>query len=367
MKEKALELLNIFYDNGYEAYIVGGFVRDALLGRESYDIDICTNATPKDIKEIFKNVDLPHEEYGSVHLTYKKVNFEITTYRLDLEYKDKRKPSKIFYTNKLIIDLKRRDFTVNTICMDKDGNILDLLNAKEDLKNKVLRVVGDANKKLDDDALRILRAIRFSMELKFEMDESLKKAIINNRKGLERLSFDRKKQELQRIFSSKNSSLGISLLREFELDKYLGINLNKYIVITNDPLGIWAQINPSDKYTFTSNEKTYLKAILRVLEAGNINDIVLYKEGNYVCSIACNILKIDESVIHNRFESLPIKKQSDIKINGKDIIELLNPKDMKIIKTIINDIEEKIIYRKLNNEKEELIKYIIDTYQNNVI
>lgn len=367
MKEKALEILNIFYDSGYEAYIVGGYVRDTLLGKESYDIDICTNATPKEIKEIFKNVKLSNEDYGSVYLTYKKSNFEITTYRLDLDYKDKRKPSKVFYTNKLIIDLKRRDFTVNTLCMDKDGNIVDLLNVKDDLQNKVLKVVGDANKKLYEDALRILRAIRFAMDLKFTMDDDLKRAINNNKKGLEKLSFYRKKEELQRIFSSRNSAYGISLLREFELDRYLGIDLNKYIVITNDPLGIWTQINPNSNYPFTSNEKSYLEAILRVLKENNIDDMTLYKEGNYVCSIAGNILKIDESIIHNRFENLPIKKHSDIKINGKDIIDVLNPDNLSIIKNIMKDIEEKIIYKKLKNEKEELIKYVIDTYQNNML
>ena len=106
MLEKALELLKIFEEHGYEAYLVGGFVRDFLINRKSNDVDICTNATPMDVKEIFKDVKLPFEGYGSVHLTYKKVNFEITTYRMDLEYKNGRSPSKIMYTDSLFIDLR---------------------------------------------------------------------------------------------------------------------------------------------------------------------------------------------------------------------------------------------------------------------
>ena len=148
MKEKALELLKIFSENGYEAYLVGGFVRDYVLGKKSFDIDICTNATPRQVQEIFKGAKLPFEGYGSVHLSYKNINFEITTYRMDLEYKDKRKPSKIVYTNSLLIDLKRRDFTMNTLCMDKDGNVIDKLDAIDDIKNGIIKTVGNAYKKI---------------------------------------------------------------------------------------------------------------------------------------------------------------------------------------------------------------------------
>ena len=98
--EKACELLQMFYSSGYEAYVVGGFVRDIILGRNSFDVDIATNATPKEVQMIFKDVKLPFEGYGSVHLVYKKVNYEITKYRMEIEYKDKRKPSKIVYTDK---------------------------------------------------------------------------------------------------------------------------------------------------------------------------------------------------------------------------------------------------------------------------
>ena len=367
MKEKALELLNMFYNNGYEAYVVGGFVRDMLLKKESYDIDIATNATPKDIKEIFKDVKLPGFSYGSVSLIYKKTNFEITTYRMDLEYKDKRKPSKIIYTDKLIIDLKRRDFTINTLCMDKYGNVIDLLNAMPDWKDTVSKTVGNANDILSEDALRILRAIRFATTLDFKLDKDLKDAIINNKDGLNDLSYFRKKQELNKIFSSPNVLKGIDLLKRFNLDAYLGINIDKKIVKTDDPIGIWAQVSPSDKYQFTNNEKSYLNAISKVLKDGSINDIELYKNGNYVCYIAAQILNIDKTSIYDKYDNLPIKKQEDIKISKKEIIDILNLSDKSILKDIIKDLEMKILLRKLDNNHDVLLKYIIDKYKNSVL
>lgn len=111
---------------------------------------------------------------------------------MDLEYQDKRKPSKIVYTDKLIIDLRRRDFTMNTLCMDKNKNIIDLLNARCDIENNVIKTVGNANRRLKEDSLRILRAIRFATELDFSIDEELKDAIINNRELVKDLSFYRK-------------------------------------------------------------------------------------------------------------------------------------------------------------------------------
>lgn len=365
--EKALELLKIFENNGYEAYLVGGFVRDYILKRASVDVDICTNATPKEIQEIFKNVRLPFEQYGAVHLMYKKVNFEITTYRMDLEYGNGRRPSRIMYTDKLSIDLKRRDFTMNTLCMSSKRKIINMFNGLDDIKKRVIRMVGEPDKKLKEDSLRILRAIRFATELNFKIDDKLKKAIIKNREELNNLSYFRKKDELNKIFASPNANLGISLIKKYGLSKYLGINVNKKVVNTNDPIGIWAQVSPDSNYQFTSNEKDYIKAILRVLRDKSINDMELYREGNYVCYIAAQILGINATNIYDRCDDLPIKKTSDIKINGKDIIDLLNPKDKTIIKNIMKDIEEKIIGRKLVNESEELKKYILNNYSKNVL
>lgn len=353
-----MELLKIFEDNNYEAYLVGGFVRDYILKRQSSDVDICTNATPMQIKEIFKEVKLPFESYGSIHLNYKKVDFEITTYRMDLEYKNKRNPSKIMYTDKLEIDLKRRDFTMNTLCMDSSGKIIDLFNNRQDIDNKIIKTVGDANKKLAEDSLRILRAIRFATELNFAIDDELSYAIVQNEYLLSDLSFFRKKQELNRILLSSNVLYGISLLKKYNLDKYLDIQINDDFVKTSDPIGMWVQLKPSEKYQFTSNEKRYIKSIDDIINSGNIDDITLYKNGNYISLIAAQIMGIDERLVHDMYDKLPIKKISDIALKPRDIIDLLNIKDNYKIKDILNDLEGEILIGDLNNNKEDIKKYL---------
>ena len=138
MKETALEFLNIIENAGYKAYIVGGFVRDYLMKLESTDIDITTSATPKDLKKILENIPFSkllnvEDNYGMVRVTYKNVLFEVTTFREELEYLDNRHPSSVRYVDDLIMDLKRRDFTINAICMDKEGNIIDPLNGYDDI------------------------------------------------------------------------------------------------------------------------------------------------------------------------------------------------------------------------------------------
>ncbi len=362
MEGKAIEILNIFDEKGYEAYIVGGYVRDKILGKKSGDIDICTNATPKEIKSIFNDALLPYEKYGSVKLLYKKINFEITTYRMDLEYKDARKPSKIMYTDRLVIDLKRRDFTMNTLCINKKGKIVDILNNRLDIENRIIKTVGNADKKIKEDSLRILRAIRFASELNFKLDSDLKNAIICNKSLLESLSYFRKKQELNKLFSSNYVLYGLKLIKELELEKYLDINVPSNVVKTNDPLGMWVQVNHSDKYEFTNNELKYIKLIKNVIENGVITDIELYHYGNYVCYIAAQILGIDEAIIYDRYDNLPIKKSSDIDISIDDMINIINLKDKSKIKIVINDLENRIINRKLLNNYDKIKEYLTSKY-----
>lgn len=359
---KALELLKIFEEHGYEAYLVGGFVRDYIIQRPCIDVDVCTNATPMQVKQIFGNVELPFEQYGAVHLTYNKVDFEITTYRVDLEYNNGRSPSKIVYTDKLKVDLQRRDFTINTLCMDSKGNIIDTFNGLNDINRKTIRCVGDAYKSFREDSLRMLRAIRFATELNFNLDDDLKKAIISNRSSLKKLSFFRKKQELNRIFSSPNAIRGMELIRLLKLDAYLGISLDKDVIKTNDPIGVWAQISPDERYPFTSNEHGYLKSIIRVVKDKRINDMELYREGNYVCYIAAQILKLDEVNVYDRYDALPIKKVSDIMLKPLEIINYLRLEDRSVVKEIIRDLEEKIINRKIPNTKEAITNYLASNY-----
>ena len=270
MYNASIKVLNKIIENGFEAYIVGGYPRDIYLARKSSDVDICTNATPKDIKNIFNNVILPTHEYGSVTVIYKKIRFEITTYRKDLKYINNRVPSKVKYTDDLFEDLRRRDFTVNTLCMNERGEILDVLNIKEDFDNKVIRTVGDAKNKISEDSLRILRAVRFSTILNFDLDKDLKKAIKKYGYLLKKLSYFRKKEELDRIFASQNKKKGIDLINELDLSKYLELDFTD-VILTPSTINIWAQLNVDDIYSFTNNEKEVIKKIKEIkdTELGN--------------------------------------------------------------------------------------------------
>ena len=203
MLNTALKLIKTIEEHGYTAYIVGGFVRDQLLNIPSNDIDICTSARPSDIRNIFPNSCLPNEAYGSVTVIIKNIRFEITTFRKEIRYLNNRKPIEFEYIDNLLDDLKRRDFLINTICMDKDGKIIDLLNGKSDLDKKEIHTVGDSIYKFSEDALRILRAVRFATNLNFRLSDEVKNAIRETKHYVRNLSYDRKREELNKIFPSK--------------------------------------------------------------------------------------------------------------------------------------------------------------------
>jgi tRNA nucleotidyltransferase (CCA-adding enzyme) len=213
MYEIALNLLNEISNNGYDAYIIGGYPRNMLLGKKNTDIDICTNAKPDIIKNLFKVIK-DNSEFGSVKIEYKSFIFEITSFRVELEYRG-RYP-KIEYTELLSEDLKRRDFTINTICIDKNGNIIDLIDARKDLNNKIIKCIGDSKTKLIEDPIRILRAIRFSSELDFELDKDLEYNIKIYGYLLETLSKNQIKKELDKM-----NNKAINLLKKYELINYL--------------------------------------------------------------------------------------------------------------------------------------------------
>ena len=216
MLNKSLELIKKIKDYGFDAYIVGGYVRDYIMGRESTDVDICTNAKPKDLIKIFNNAILPKEKYGAVTIMHKNVRYEITTYRRELKYENRR-PVEIEYTGELLEDINRRDFTINSLCMDYNGNIIDLFDGKKDINKKIIKSLGDASLKFHEDPLRILRAIRFATVLNFNLDKEVINAIKINACYLKEISYDRKKMELNKIFSCKNKKYGFKLINSLTL------------------------------------------------------------------------------------------------------------------------------------------------------
>ncbi len=362
----SLKILEKIEQTGFEAYIVGGFARDNYIGRNSTDVDICTNATPKELKNIFQGSMLPKEQYGSVAVIYKKIRFDITTYRKDIKYENNRLPVEIKYINNLADDLKRRDFTMNTLCIDKEGNYIDLLNARADIDKKIIRTVGNAKEKLNEDSLRILRAIRFATILDFELDEELKQAIKEFGYLLKKLSYYRKKEELDKIFSSINVKRGIQLLLEFNLDKYLDLNNLDKIIIVSSPLAIWSQLDVLNTYTFSNIEKYSIETINELKNNMSFDNYQLYTYGLYSTSLIAEINNMDKALLTKRYMNLPIKNKRDIVIDGNEICNILSIKPSPIIKEIIEDLEKKIIHGQLENNKIVLTEYIKKNYSGRV-
>ena len=362
MFDEALKLINKITDNGFKAYIVGGFVRDYLLGLESNDIDVTTNATPKDLMNIFKDGVEPKIDYGSLTVIFHGIRFEITTFRKDIGYIDNRRPDRVEYIDSLYDDLIRRDFTVNSLCIDNNGEVVDLLSAKGDLDNKIIRCIGDPVTRFNEDALRILRAIRFATILNFEIDNNTINGIKECKGLLKNISYYRKKEELDKIFTSKNVSRGISLLLEYGLDKELEIdNLNK-VKETNCLIGIWSLLNVSSKYPFTKSEKELIKNINIVLDKNNMDPETLYRYGLYVNSVAGEMKGIDITKITESYNNLIIKNRKELDIDSKTIIKTVNKKAGPYINDIFNDLENLVLYRRIKNNREDLVEYIKKKY-----
>ncbi len=357
MYEVALEILNILENKGYNSYIVGGFVRDKLLNINSSDIDIITSAKPYEICNIF-NKDII-DNYGSIKLLYKNFKFDITTFRKEDKYINNRWPKKVKYINNLKKDLKRRDFTINTICIDKNGKYIDLLNGINDLRNKVIVPVGNSKKKLKDDSLRILRAIRFATIYDFKLDKKLEKSIEYNKKYLDNLSTDRIKKELNLIFNSNNCSYGINLINKFNIFDILKIKHNSNIIITYNYISMWAQLIYPDNYNFSTKESKMINQIKSIIKEGYIDEYILYKYDINCLIEASKILKINKD-INNEYNSLKIHKNEDIYISYDDIKKLSLNVD---IKEIYIDLQKQILYNRLSNKKENIINYITNKYK----
>lgn len=366
MFDNAIEVIKLIEKKGYKAYIVGGYVRDIYLSRTSTDIDICTSAKPKDLLKIFKKKVLIDEKYGSVKLEYKDNIFDITTFRKDIKYKDNRRPSKIEYVDDLKEDLLRRDFSINTMCMDSNGNIIDTFNAKKDIADKVIKTVGDSNKIIEEDSLRILRAIRFATTLDFKIDKKLEKSIKKYAKNLKNLSFHRMKSELNLIFRSNNYEYGLNLIKKYRLYKELEISKITKIKKTSDVLGMWAQIDYSSNYPFSKLEKETIKQIRELMLYGKIDSYALYKYGNIVTLTVGEIFNISKKEILDMYDNLKIYSKDDIDITILEISKILKIEPCKKVKDILSDIEYKILSDELENKKDILVKYINDYYGDDI-
>ncbi|MCX4254530.1 MAG: CCA tRNA nucleotidyltransferase [Bacilli bacterium] len=357
MNKLIKNILSKIENHGFEAYIIGGYVRDLLVGKSSFDIDICTNATPKELIKIFPQSST--KNLGGIEFKIREYHFEITTYREEIKYKN-RKPIEYNYINNLVEDLKRRDFTINAICMNTKGEIIDLIDGTKDLANLKIKMIGDIKTKIKEDPLRILRAIRIATHLNFSLDSELYKELKKEYKRVLKLSNTRIKEELDKILLSENPKKGLKLLEELGISKLLGLTYNEITNVKNLE-AMYAQIDIKYNLPFTKVERENIKIIKSILKKGDINKSTLYKHGLFLTTVAGEILNINKKTINKMYKELPIKVRKDLNVTPDEIVKILNIEYSSKVGKILNDLENLIISGKIKNKKKDIIKYLIET------
>ena len=236
----ANELIHTLQNNGHSAYIVGGCVRDSILGRTPHDYDICTSATPSEMLEIFKDKKIIETglQHGTVTVVVNGEPYEITTYRIDGIYSDNRRPDTVTFTDKLVEDLRRRDFTINAMAYNEEEGLIDPFNGMEDIKYKKINCVGFAEDRFGEDALRILRAIRFAAQLEFTIMPGTDWEIHKQYKNLENISIERINSEFCKIASSDDFCVELLLYKDvFSL--FIPELKDMFDFSQNNPWHIW--------------------------------------------------------------------------------------------------------------------------------
>lgn len=240
LPEKVKYIIDTLLQAGYEAYAVGGCIRDSILGRKPDDWDITTSALPEQVKELFARTVDTGIQHGTVTVMLNKEGFEVTTYRIDGEYEDSRHPKEVIFTSNLVEDLKRRDFTINAMAYNDSVGIVDAFDGMGDLKKGIIRCVGNPEERFGEDALRIMRAIRFSAQLGYEIEEKTSVAIQKLASTLQKISAERVQVELVKLVTSPNPSF---------LKKAYEMGVTKVILPEFDAIMQTEQNNPHHCYS----------------------------------------------------------------------------------------------------------------------
>lgn len=359
------KFINILHKNGFEGYVVGGYVRNMVMNMPPSDIDICTNALPDEICKVFSNYSVYKTgiKHGTVTVMIDNTPAEITTYRIDGEYKNHRQPDKVLFTSSLSEDLSRRDFTINAMAYNETEGIIDLFGGKSDIEKKIIRCVGNAEKRFEEDALRILRALRFSSVLNFDIEEETKKAIFLKYKLLQFVSKERITEEFLKLLSGKNAK---KILSEFkEVFTFLsGDNnfLQNIYPEDNDPYILLSFFNNVDFLRLSSKDEKAIKFIKRHKDKTIISDYdilsLLNSGGKFATEKVLSLSK--NRHLFNNFNAILAKDISfstkNLKISGEEIISLGYSGKMvgKILSTVLGYVME----GKIDNESAIIKNFI---------
>jgi tRNA nucleotidyltransferase (CCA-adding enzyme) len=384
--QDALYIIKKIEEAGHQAYFVGGCVRDLLLKRPIGDIDITTSATPDTIQTIFDQVIPVGIEHGTVIVRHNKVSYEVTTFRIESDYSDGRHPDSVQFIDKIDQDLARRDFTVNALAMDKYGKIIDLFHGQEDLQNGLLRTVGDGIDRLKEDPLRILRAIRFSSQLGFKIENDTLSAIQNVKPAIEGLAVERVTAELQKLFAGNYVKAGLTYLTDLGIEKHIPV-LKDYQVLqklseTIRPVDTLSEViclihrteSKIDVRTISKgwkcsnkvlNEAIQLNEAITYYTSNGLNNMLAYKllpDFHMAFSRLIDILfsqKVNEEELIKLRNNLVIVSKRDLDIDGNDIIKLFpDTKKGPWIQELLTKLEELVIQEKVENKKTILKDWI---------
>jgi tRNA adenylyltransferase len=373
----AINILEKFNEAGYEAYFVGGCVRDYLLNDDFSDIDITTNALPDEVKQIFKKSIDTGIQHGTVTILINGDSFEVTTFRTEDDYIDHRTPEKVEFVSNLKEDLDRRDFTINAMALDSKGKLYDYHCGEKDLRNKIIKTVNNPNERFFEDALRMLRAFRFSSKLGFEIEENTLKAIKNNAELIKFVSIERIVNEFRKLLTGKGNKRSLELLLDSKLNNYIPFldEISKIIDFSNytfcQSLYILSNINDISfeklKELKLSNKEIKQVKIYEKINKdfiGNVPlEIILY---NYdiedVAFIASYFKYCDKEDIEKI--KLPIESFNDIAITSMEIISIIDMPAGPWIKEIIKKLEEDIILSKIDNTRKDILDFLIKIRDN---
>lgn len=252
LPEKVKYIIDTIMEAGYEAYAVGGCIRDSILLREPNDWDITTSASPYQVKALFRRTLDTGIKHGTVTIMLDKEGFEVTTYRIDGEYEDSRHPKEVTFTRSLREDLRRRDFTINAMAYNEKDGLVDIFGGLDDIRNKTIRCVGNPFERFSEDALRMMRAVRFSAQLGYRIEEETSKAICALAPDLKKISAERIQTELVKLLTSPNPDY---LRLAYET------GITKVVLPEFDVCMVTEQRNPHHCYTVGEHTLAGIKAV----------------------------------------------------------------------------------------------------------
>lgn len=384
--EIARPVMQQIEEGGYQAYFVGGSVRDTILGLPIHDVDIASSAYPQEIKQIFEKTVDTGIEHGTVMVIYNKKGYEITTFRTESGYQDYRRPDKVEFVRSLDEDLKRRDFTINAFAMRENGEVTDLFNGLEDLQKRLIRAVGNPSERFNEDALRMMRAVRFASKLDFDIEEKTMDAIKENSHLLDKIAVERIYTEFVKMMMANRPKQGISDMLNTDMYKYVPVfgkyskQLESITEIDNlsllDEIEVWSfiafnfamsreEINSMLKEWKASND--IIKNTQQCVEAvnnikqGQLDKWAMYQTGEDLLIKANHIANLygfaqNESELISKYESLTIKDKKEMAINGGDLIKSGVVKPGPEMGKILFKLEKSLVCNQIENDKESLLK-----------